>query len=485
MMRIPTALAAAFAIAILPASGTALAERTNPFAASPDLSGPGEIAGPVGLRLSVYDARSFELFWNRVPGAIAYRLELDGLTVHEGDGVSHYRVADTDLSDDIDGVLNALDAAGEAVAERRFRISPGAAAPLVATDDAAPAAPPFDDPSMSGPDADDPDADGADGALAVRLAAYDARSFELFWERVPGAVRYRLSRDGRVVQEGDGVSRYVAGVDAPSRLDYALVALDAAGETLGAVRFAVASREGGWSLDADAPTSGPVGPDPTPGAGAADLRASLSEAMSGGRTLPYAWTWSAVGEVAGVRPGGDLRLFYTGRIVPAENRAVGDGAGEPGFWTREHVWPESWGAAGVRADLHNLVAADADVAAARAGRFLDEGGVAPAACTGCRIASATFEPPDEVKGDAARIAFYMDVRYEGGGTAPDLSLGDDPDAGAMRFGRLSTLLRWHCADPVSAEEVRRHEAIAGIQGNRNAFVDSPELVADVYGADCR
>ena len=92
----------------------------------------------------------------------------------------------------------------------------------------------------------------------------------------------------------------------------------------------------------------------------------------------------------------------------------------------------------------------------------------------------------EAKGDVARAAFYMDVRYEGAAddTVPDLALGDEPDAGARRFGVLSTLVAWHCSDPVSAEEVRRHEVVAAAQGNRNVFVDEPRLAGKVYGFVC-
>jgi len=40
-----------------------------------------------------------------------------------------------------------------------------------------------------------------------------------------------------------------------------------------------------------------------------------------------------------------------------------------------------------------------------------------------------------------------------------------------RQGEL--LLRWHRADPPDAEERRRNDAIAKIQGRRNPFIDDP------------
>ncbi|MNU05579.1 Extracellular ribonuclease precursor [compost metagenome] len=37
-------------------------------------------------------------------------------------------------------------------------------------------------------------------------------------------------------------------------------------------------------------------------------------------------------------------------------------------------------------------------------------------------------------------------------------------------------MKWHQADPVSAAEKARNEAIYRLQGNRNPFVDRPEFV---------
>ena len=107
-------------------------------------------------------------------------------------------------------------------------------------------------------------------------------------------------------------------------------------------------------------------------------------------------------------------------------------------------------------------------------------------CRRCRVSSETWEPAPEVQGDVARIVFYMDVRYEGGAGdgVPDLVLDERASSERSRFGGRSTLARWHCADPVSAEERRRHEVVADAQGNRNAFVDSPALAEQVFGFSC-
>jgi hypothetical protein len=43
------------------------------------------------------------------------------------------------------------------------------------------------------------------------------------------------------------------------------------------------------------------------------------------------------------------------------------------------------------------------------------------------------------------------------------------------------LLAWNTADPVSQKEIDRNNAVYGIQGNRNPYIDHPEYVSYVWG----
>ena len=209
--------------------------------------------------------------------------------------------------------------------------------------------------------------------------------------------------------------------------------------------------------------------------------------MNNHRVLSYSETWDALSQIHEVAPG-KIRLFYTRRIIDASNRASGENQSRLDYWNREHLWPQSYGikARPAKTDLHNLVPSDRTVNSSRGNKYFDFGNKVHHECTLCWTTTEAWEPPDEVKGDIARMMFYVDVRYEGlfDDAVGDLSLADMPTTSNKTFGKLSTLLEWHCSDPVSEDEVRRHQTIAIIQGNRNAFVDSPELVSAIYNHDC-
>ena len=71
-----------------------------------------------------------------------------------------------------------------------------------------------------------------------------------------------------------------------------------------------------------------------------------------------------------------------------------------------------------------------------------------------------FEPQDPVKGDIARIIFYMSIRW----------------GLAVSRSEESTLRNWHRQDPVNMDERDKNDVIESLQGNRNPFIDCPELV---------
>ncbi len=151
-------------------------------------------------------------------------------------------------------------------------------------------------------------------------------------------------------------------------------------------------------------------------------------------------------------------------------------------WAREHVWPNSRlgiprvtsSSKNQGSDVHNLRAINPSVNSSRSNRYFLE------ASSFGLVGTEAYYPGDSYKGDVARILLYMIARY------PDiLSLRDENiiDSaytleGAV-MGHLTTLLKWHEEDPVSAFEIKRNEVIYTFQGNRNPFIDYPEF-ANVY-----
>ena len=97
--------------------------------------------------------------------------------------------------------------------------------------------------------------------------------------------------------------------------------------------------------------------------------------------------------------------------------------------------------------------------------------------------STVFEPDDEYKGDFARIYFYMVTCYKSVvGTWPG-SGQLDRNNGYKAFSdwSMQLLMEWHRADPVSQKEIKRNEAVYSEQGNRNPYVDHPELAEYIWG----
>jgi hypothetical protein len=139
--------------------------------------------------------------------------------------------------------------------------------------------------------------------------------------------------------------------------------------------------------------------------------------------------------------------------------------------------------------VHNLKPADGGLNSLRSNHEYDDLGSTGSGvnyngtATGNRIngSAGLFEPRDKVKGDLARIIFYMDLRYEGAGSEPDLVVREALNSGGTTHAVLSTLLDWHFADPVDSFELNRNDVIHNMQGNRNPFIDHPELVHYIYG----
>ncbi len=216
-----------------------------------------------------------------------------------------------------------------------------------------------------------------------------------------------------------------------------------------------------------------------------DLRQELHlKAKANHRPISYKEAYQVLAEVhSDPENSGNIMLFYTGRSQPKDLRV---GKDSKDGWNREHLWPQSHGAGSLpmRSDLHHLMPTDATVNSNRGSLDFDEGGSPEGEAPDTFKDGDSFEPRDEVKGDVARAIFYMDIRYEGSNGEPNLRVVKGSNSGKNEVGDVCTLLAWHKADPVSDFERQRNDEVQEIQGNRNVFVDSPELVTTLFEANC-
>ena len=235
-----------------------------------------------------------------------------------------------------------------------------------------------------------------------------------------------------------------------------------------------------------------------------ELKEALHQIISNHVVFPYTSnstdTWDILQESdQDPNENNNMILVYTGR---SQEKGYRDGSGnysqyengngnQSNSWNREHIWPKSHGFPddndNAYTDVHNLKPCDRSVNSSRGTKDFDFGGNQHSEASDCLTDSDSWEPPDYVKGDIARILFYMVVRYDPGvdheNNTFDLELVDytTPNNTEPILGKLSSLLDWHLSDPVDDFEINRNEIIFGFQENRNPFIDHPNLVNYLWG----
>ena len=239
--------------------------------------------------------------------------------------------------------------------------------------------------------------------------------------------------------------------------------------------------------------------EPAEGLTGSELKAALHDIISDHIKYPYTSTSTDVWDIlkeTDQDPNNpeNVILLYTGRSQAKTENSGESSASGSNRWNREHVWSKSHGFPDeidtAYTDIHHLRPADESVNSSRSNLDFDNGGNQHVEATECYYDSDSWEPRDAVKGDVARMMFYMVVRYDPGyhtdNSLYDLELVDSTGVdiglppGAPLFGKLSTLIQWHAQDPVDDFELNRQEVIYGYQGNRNPFIDNPQWVESIF-----
>ena len=237
---------------------------------------------------------------------------------------------------------------------------------------------------------------------------------------------------------------------------------------------------------------------PVEGLKKAELKTALHELIQpetvldyGGKGEGYTWSGFAVtdrmpdGESVRDRYSDIARTFNGLEAVPGMNI--------------EHVFANSWWGHTVNeayCDLFNLFPSDASANGRKSNNPMgvvdgeasfDNGVTRVGRSSSYRADSliTVWEPADQWKGDFARTFFYMATCYEDlqdeWQTKEGLLVVQPDRYPTLRPWVSSLLLEWNEADPVDDIERDRNEAVYGIQGNRNPFVDYPQLAAYIWG----
>uniref|UniRef100_A0A7S3V1X9 Uncharacterized protein n=1 Tax=Aplanochytrium stocchinoi TaxID=215587 RepID=A0A7S3V1X9_9STRA len=220
------------------------------------------------------------------------------------------------------------------------------------------------------------------------------------------------------------------------------------------------------------------------------LKAKLHNLIKGHTVIPYTLTDEAFG-IIDQNPTNPAQIIGIYSQVGLTNF--------PDDWNREHVFPRSRGVGDEGpdySDMHNLFPCDASLNSARSNKLFDEcspsdnckfpaTGGSSVAASGSGSSPDFWQIPTVVRGDVARAIFYMATRYSDDTEPNTVELKIEEcisSCGSNTFGRLSTLLKWNEDDPPDAKEIARNNAICSdYQGNRNPFVDYPDLVNRVFG----
>tara|TARA_R110002073_G_scaffold140253_10_gene290855 strand:+ start:9306 stop:11003 length:1698 start_codon:yes stop_codon:yes gene_type:complete len=174
--------------------------------------------------------------------------------------------------------------------------------------------------------------------------------------------------------------------------------------------------------------------------------------------------------------------LYTGSTI--ERPLDSTVAFQRGF-NSEHTWPQSQfdEVEPARSDLHHVFPTVIETNGVRSS--FDYGITSPTA-TGSLLGSnadgpgTVYQVRPKRRGDVARAHFYLVARY-GNDTSLGIDFDDDNNGsnGRIKDSEEAVLRAWHIQDPVDDLERTRNNRVEAFQGNRNPFIDRPELVNQV------
>lgn len=228
----------------------------------------------------------------------------------------------------------------------------------------------------------------------------------------------------------------------------------------------------------------------------AALLSALRVKIGAHTTVSYDGLWNVYDD-SDVRDNGTVwDMYSTKEWTPGKEHCgnykyVGD------CLNREHSFPKSWFSnhAPMNSDAFHVYPTDGKVNGMRSnfpyGECAD--GTRESSHNGVqalgRLGASTFpgytgkvfEPDDEYKGDFARTYFYMAAAYNDKISSWNSEMLAGNAYPAFTSWAVELLLKWHRQDPVSEKERKRNDAVYAHQGNRNPFIDNPEMAEYIWG----
>jgi len=195
-----------------------------------------------------------------------------------------------------------------------------------------------------------------------------------------------------------------------------------------------------------------------------------SRIRSGARRISYGGLWTAYKSVWVGLPGGcssGVNDIYSAKCWSPGSSQCGSYRREGDCYNREHSWPKSWWGGSKNdaySDMFHVMPSDGYVNSKRSNLLFGEVNSASYVSNeGCKVGGGVFEPTDRVKGLVARGSLYMELRY-------GYSQGSS---------YKNLMLKWNRQHPPTAFEREFNNRVQGEQGNRNPFIDFPEIADSI------
>lgn len=231
-----------------------------------------------------------------------------------------------------------------------------------------------------------------------------------------------------------------------------------------------------------------------------ELFSALHELMANTHSYQTSYAGYKKGSLAYFWPYTDAVQSSDSYVMFYSNVMMGEGV----MMNREHIWPKSRASFYQKnggADLHHLRPSVASVNNAKSDHTFgyisgtysggyQEGYLSDTLTYYVSQENDLFECKDDVKGDVARILLYVYCRWEQPNLYTAMSEGlpafdvdDDKNSGKKAVEDLTVLLQWCANDPVDTWEMERNDLTQKVQGNRNVFIDYPELAWQIFSQE--